>query len=64
MAKDKTTQGNRAKGRINNSKELVNLGKEEILLRKGLSTNMNLLCDQRWNMNFNKSEHFVNNKGK
>lgn len=31
---------------------------------KGLSTNMNQLCDQMRNMNFNKSGYFVNNKGK
>lgn len=41
MAKDKTAHGNRAKGRMIGLGKLVNLSQEEILLRKGLSTNMN-----------------------
>lgn len=64
MAKDKTSHGNLAKGKIKGSRKLVNPGQKEIILRKTLSTNMNQLCDQKWNMNLNKSEHFINNKGK
>lgn len=63
MVKDKSVHGNRAKGRNKGSRKVVNFGQEEILMRKELSTNMNQLCDQRRNMNFNESEHFVNNKG-
>lgn len=64
MAKDKTTHGNRAKGRIKGSRKVVSFGQEEILLRKRLSTSMKQLCDQRWNMSLNKYGHFSNNKGK
>lgn len=64
MTKDNKTHENQANGRIKSSWKLVNPGQEEILLRKGLSNNMNQLCDQRRNMNFKKSEHFVYNKGK
>lgn len=47
MDKDKTTHGNRAKGKIKGSWKLVYLSQEKILLREGLSTNMNQLYNQR-----------------
>lgn len=43
MARDKTTQGNRSKGRIKGSGKLVTPGPE----------------DQRWNMNLDKFKHCV-----
>lgn len=62
MDKDKTSYGNRSKGRIKGSSKVVNFDQEEILLRKWLSTNMKQPCDQRWNINFKKYKHFSNNK--
>lgn len=61
------THGNRLKGIIRGLKKLVDLGREEVLLRKGLMANMNNInhmCDQRQNMNFYKSKGGVTNKGK
>lgn len=46
MAKDKTNYGNRAKGRINGSRKIINPGQEEVPLRKNLSTNVNQPCFQ------------------
>lgn len=63
MVRDKIARGNRAKGRIKGAGKLVNFVQEEVPLRKGLSTNMNQLGDQKRHMNFNKSEQMVN-KGK
>lgn len=64
MARDRTTHGNKVKGRIKGSEKLVSLGQEKVLLKKGITTNVNQLCDQRWNMKFNNSKHYVTNKGK
>lgn len=56
------TLGNRAKGRINDLGKLAKPSRKEVLLRKEWYTNVisiNHMRDQKWNMNFYKS-----NKGK
>lgn len=64
MARDKITHGKRAKRRIKGSDKLGNPDQKEVHLRNILSTNVNQLCIQRRNMNFNNSNGDVTNKGK
>lgn len=52
MARDKSAHGNKTNGRLKVSGKMSNFRQEEVLLRKGLSTNMN----------FNKSKHCVKGK--